>query len=108
MKSGIELIAQERKEQIEKHGRTVELDAIHNHSDQLITGVKALINIDFPDDIIEGRSIGEFPFDWDTGICVKMANKPLIERLTIAGAFLAAEIDRLKFINQTDGTSDAG
>lgn len=42
MKSGIELIAAERKEQIELHGRTIEKDKIFNASMQLTLGQKLL------------------------------------------------------------------
>jgi hypothetical protein len=35
-KSGIELIAEERQEQLTKHGRTIELDVLLNVSSQII------------------------------------------------------------------------
>ena len=42
MKTGIELIAQERAEQIEKHGRTIELDVKQNNHHQLSDAASAL------------------------------------------------------------------
>jgi hypothetical protein len=95
MKSGIELIAQERKEQMEKHGITIEHDIVCNSKDQLIWGAYELIGKDFT----YGLPIDEAaPFGWDLGIFAKMYDKPLRDRLIIAGALIAAEIDRLQNI----------
>lgn len=100
-KTGIELIAQERAEQLSKHNRTIEQDVKNNDSEELICGAMALLNIDFPDEIIEGRDISKFPSKWDNSICQKMVNKPYKERLIIAGALIAAEIDRLQNTGNT-------
>ncbi len=83
MKTGIELIAQERKEQIEKHGH----DAQDWQSGQLIVAAQASI-------------LGNpkaFPKWWqeNSPFVDKICAKPLKERLVIAGALLAAEIDRI-------------
>lgn len=43
MKTGIELIAEERREQIEKHGRTIERDILYNRTRQLSSGAAMLI-----------------------------------------------------------------
>jgi hypothetical protein len=87
-KTGIELIAQERAEQIEKHGRTVEQDAELNRSGQLMYAAKQLIT---------ERVIGfNTPNNWDFDIFSKMICKPYKERLIIAAALIAAEIDRLQ------------
>lgn len=90
MKTGIELIAQERKEQLEKHGRTVERDVDENALQQL--PVAAML-------LIEGGIKIEMmcPSEWDDEIWLKMARKSYKDRLIIAGALLAAEIDRLQF-----------
>lgn len=85
MKSGIELIAQERMEQVEKHGRTIHLDVIENSHRELRYGAVALLSDD----------LRQMPLAWDESICLKMINKPYKERLIIAGALIAAEIDRL-------------
>jgi hypothetical protein len=88
--TGIELIAKERQEQIEKHGHTLEND------DKLVNGellkfARYLISSD-----------GEYfpPINrWHKDFVYQMFLKPRIEQLQIAGAFIAAEIDRLQRIN---------
>lgn len=92
--TGIELIAKERQEQIEKHGRTVLYDVFNNRDGDLATGARALIEtFDFP--FLDG-----FPVRWDIKSCEKMANKSYKERLIIAGALIAAEIDRMLHIEK--------
>lgn len=91
MKTGIELIAQERQEQIEKHGRTIEKDVTFNECQQLCEGAIALLT----------TTKGWMPLDWDKATCEKMLSKTYKERLIIAGALIAAEIDRLQFIDST-------
>lgn len=86
MKSGIELIAQE---QITKHHRSLEFDSVHNPSGALTMGACALIS-----DGGHGY-YGAFPSHWSDDVCRKMINKPYLERLIIAGALIADEIDRL-------------
>lgn len=90
MKTGIELIAEERKEQIEKHGRTIENDIDINVHYQLNEGAIGLLWVDE-----EERSVAP-PVGWDERIWNKMEGKPYEERLIIAGALIAAEIDRIK------------
>jgi len=85
MKTGIELIAKERQEQIEKHGRTIEDDAIQNRDGELTDGAIAIL-------MSNGKI---FPNTWDPSVCAHMVKKPYMERLIIAGAFIAAELDRL-------------
>lgn len=91
-KTGIELITQERKEQIEKHARTLIYDVINNEDRQLVWGAVQLFSKEFgyatdPDDKPEG---------WDRKIWEKMQGKSYKERLIIAGALIAAELDRLQ------------
>ena len=95
MKTGIELIAQERKEQIEKHGRTVEQDVKLNSSYQLAIGASKLLA--YP---AESNNHKLPPNGWDVDIYKKMQDKPYKERLIIAGALIAAELDRLQHSNQ--------
>jgi hypothetical protein len=93
METGIDLIAKERKEQIEKHGRTIEKDVTENDNGQLKYGAVALLN-----------SIEEdFPSEWDSELCKKMMAKTELEKVIIAGALIAAEIDRLKAMEVTNG-----
>ncbi len=102
MKTGIELIAEERQEQIEKHGRTIDQDVKENTSVDkyapLTAAARALLfpvinaGLDFKlNEFIEATR----PKKWDIGIWSKMVKKPYKERLIIAGALIAAEIDRL-------------
>ena len=84
--TGIELIAQERKEQIEKHGRTIAQDKQHNRRNELILGTIALL--EDKEDL--------FPFKWDRIVCRHMFLKGRVEQLAIAGALIAAEIDRIQ------------
>lgn len=96
-KTGIELIAQERKEQIEKHGYTIEKDTEEQISFQL-SGVATLLCIpDFKDVGLEVEDLEEHrPFNWNKQRFIKLVKKPYVERLVIAGALIAAEIDRLQ------------
>ncbi len=89
MKTAIQLIAQERQEQIQKHGRSIESDAKHNSEQQLIFAALAILEED-----------PEWMPNWDGVICQKIMDKPHKERLIVAAALLAAEIDRLNFIGQ--------
>lgn len=106
--TGIELIAQERAEQIEKHGRTIENDAIINNGvyeiegetfyvPQLAHAAHLLVE---PDGSMlrEQQYLDTFiPHGWDKEIWDKIVKKPYKERLIIAGALIAAEIDRLNY-----------
>lgn len=92
---GVELIAEERQEQIEKHGFSVGDDNEHYEADELIDAALYAITGD----------IDHYPKTWGSWWRHKMVAKTnstphsKIERLKIAGALLAAEIDRLTFIN---------
>jgi len=91
MKTGGELIATERQEQILKHNRTVLKDTEVNDNGELIMAAKAMLNQ--KEDFI---TVGDFPASWDKYACEKMAAKRYKERLVIAGALIAAEIDRIQ------------
>lgn len=87
MKSGVELIAEERLEQILKHGRTTERDVEENCDYQLRIGAMRLIGDrdDYPS-----------PNGWNKALWAKMISKSFKDRLIIAGALIAAEIDRIQ------------
>lgn len=95
--TGIELIAQERKEQLEKHCISIISDVAKNSKHTgpfkilplLIGATKCL------------GTVGGLPWpeDWDEVMCSKIEGKSKIEKLTIAGAFIAAEIDRFNAID---------
>lgn len=88
--TGIELIAKERQEQIEKHHRSVEIDVIVNDNYQLSEAAMDLAAID-------AYPLGpEAPLGWNEEIWHHMLEKDYKERLIIAGALLAAEIDRIQ------------
>lgn len=85
--SGIELIAKERQEQIYKHNRSTLNDLYENSNGELIQG--AII-------VAGHQHIDYMPKQWDKAICEKMLGKSYKERLIIAGALIAAELDRLE------------
>lgn len=92
-KTGIELIAQERKEQIEKHGYTPELDRKQYSNESLLQAAKYCLTLD-PND---------YPYGWSDAFAENIERKQIklstidfdIEMRKIAGAFLAADIDLL-------------
>ena len=98
MKTGIEIIAQERQEQIEKHHYSLEVDKEYNNHYQLSQAAGLLTWLDEED---FGHDVDACcPTEWDPARWRKMMEKTYLERLAIAGALCAAEIDR---INATGG-----
>jgi hypothetical protein len=93
MKSGIELIATERREQIEKHKRTILHDIENNDGFQLVQAASILCT---PNPTHTAEVQSEAPFGWDEDIFERMINKDYKQRLIIAGALIAAEIDRIE------------
>jgi len=91
---GIHLIAEERSEQINKHGRTIASDFQQNENGQLAIGAMMLLAVDFE----EGIDSASYPQGWDHDLCAKMLAKNYKDRLVMAGALIAAEIDRIQFI----------
>lgn len=95
MKTGIELISIERKEQIEKHGRTIESDVTINTQYQLADAACRMAW----DPEAEGFDLMKEPLftptGWNSEIWHRMLDKPYKERLIIAGALIAAELDRI-------------
>jgi hypothetical protein len=95
MKTGVELIAQERQEQIEKHNRSIEVDVILNTKGQLSEAAAMLAYNESNCLELDEIALDHCPEGWDQQIWSKMVYKPYKERLIIAGALIAAEIDRL-------------
>ena len=91
--TGIEMIAKERQEQIEKHNRSIENDVKENGSYQLAIGASKLLA--YP---AECHDYQLPPNGWNVDIYKKMRDKPYKERLIIAGALIAAELDRLESV----------
>lgn len=83
--NGIDLIKKEREEQIEKHGFDATHDDVFDEWQLKNCAVFALT--DDPD---------FFPTEWDENWMLKIRNKPYKEQLIIAGALIAAEIDRVQ------------
>ncbi len=98
MKTGIELIAIERQEQIEKHEMTVEVDVIDNPNFQLSSAAQILCGDDDFFLKLDNPMEDLCPDGWNLKNWEKMTKKPYMERLVISGALIAAEIDRLNFI----------
>ena len=95
MKTGIELIAEERKEQIEKHGYTVGEDALKYHDFELVRAACAIAFVS------KGDMPANIPApDWAWEIRERIENNR-IHCLKVAGALIAAEIDRLQAQNKT-------
>lgn len=82
MKTGIELIAQERQEQIEKHGFTVDSDIQYEAQELLWAAQYCLTGF-----------IAHWPSGWSIQLRDKIAGKSQVERLAVSGAFIAAHID---------------
>lgn len=89
-KLGIELIAAERQEQVEKHGYSVKVDTVINKLQQLPDAAITLLE-ECPHELTPS------PMGWNNTTWAKMISKPYKERLIIAGALIAAEIDRLQY-----------
>lgn len=93
MKTAIELIAQEREEQLTKHGKTIEHDIKINNQDQLIEAAWLLLAEEA--DFLDGQAVGDYaPTGWNKEVFSYIMSKPKIERYTIAAALIAADIDR--------------
>ncbi len=96
MKTGIELIAIEREEQIEKHGRSIDND-IRDNSHKQLTMAASILCVEYPFNFLTVEDVKQYqcPANWDKILWSKMVSKPYKERLVLAGALIAAEIDRL-------------
>ena len=90
--NGIELIQQEREKQITKHGYTPEHDSGYKHNELLVAAL-AYINA-----AIYGEHAGSEV--WPFAVEYFHGGTNFVEDLTKAGAFIAAELDRLQLINE--------
>jgi len=90
MENGAELIAKEYGEMRNKHGHTVEWDVHYNAHGQLRRAAVALICDHGTGDI------SQLPESWSDPLCRHMMEKDYKDRLILAGAFCAAEIDRIQ------------
>ena len=94
--TGLEFIAKERQEQIEKHHFSVDIDVKHNNHYQLSQAAGLLTWLDEEE---YGHDVDACcPTEWNPERWRKMMGKSYLDRLAIAGAFCAAEIDRMNAI----------
>lgn len=101
MKSGIELIADERQRQIEKEGWTPEHDASHTDMGLCVAGASYALDAASEHsgehqswkDLYKEYATAVFPFDEEW---FKPTPNDPIRQLVKAGALIAAEIDRLQ------------
>lgn len=92
MKTGIELIAEERQEQIHKHGFSLQTDADFYRNKELLQAAEyCLMLAGFPG--YSGKNVF-WPDGWDDHFIFKINNKTVVGQLTVAGAFLMTENDR--------------
>jgi hypothetical protein len=106
MKTGIELIAEERKEQIEIHGYDKSHDDDHCNFELAKAAICYAQQACYRGLALwQDRTPGRWPFEakhWkprpqnDKTKCPIIKDSDAIKMLTIAGAFIAAEIDRLQ------------
>lgn len=88
MKTGIELIAEERREQIEKHGFDIRNDEDYSQNELIKAALYALNPNQF-----------EWPYYWQEGFRNKITAKDEVGRLKVAGALIAARIDQIIHLN---------
>jgi hypothetical protein len=87
--TGFESIAKERIEQVVKHRHFLDKDLL-NTKGELVKAAMFCISLD-------GKL---WPRTWDKIYRDKIKAKSLEERYVIAGAFMAAEVDRLREVNE--------
>lgn len=94
MKTGIELIAEERQRQIEEEGWTQEHDKEHKDGELSLAAICYTLHDKY-------RPIGYPPIPWPwSEEYWKPAPEDRVKELTKAGALIAAEIDRLQNLKE--------
>ena len=89
--TGANLIMTKRERHITKHKRTQQYD-LQWDKGQLVKAARVLSW----EKVLDRESYMQLvPEGWDTALWMKMCNKPTLDRIVIAGSFLAAEADRL-------------
>ena len=94
MKTAIELIEQERTEQIEKHGFSLEKDSIYYKNGELLQAALFCKEQAFIKLFGTKEEIVKWPKGWGQYFEIKVRNKSVIDQLTVCGAFYLAELDR--------------
>lgn len=111
-KTGIELIAEERKEQIEKHGFDSKHDDMHDDGLLIEAAIVCASNyiVYWKQTFANGQSFQamevsswELPVKYNGNVLLpntdNSTKKERIHQLKVAGALIAAEIDRLQRLN---------
>ena len=94
--NGIDWIKEERQEQIEKHGFDAEHDDKgFNANSEMLQAAGYLMG-----EVARGKNLSDtfwvdFPQPWNLDFKKKFDQKSDIEKLAVAGALVAAEIDRM-------------
>lgn len=109
--TGIDQIIIERNDVLFKHERTVEQDVEINSKEQLKEAAIMLLSLGSeyelakdidPEDPKWMESASTWhevcPEGWDKDLWIKMINKPYKDRLRIAGQLIAAELDRIDYV----------
>lgn len=94
MKTGIELISEMRWEQVYKHGYNNDHDSDHTHG-ELAKAAAALACLGTDAYVEDVSSFIEEDHTDEWGLCEKLKDNRL-KSLVVAGALIAAEIDRLQ------------
>lgn len=95
MKTGIELIAEERKRQVEVEGYDSEHDYEHNPEEFVLAALSyAESSIEYPY-VRETKDISDLMNDWPWDPHGYKPTKSMIKDLVKAGALIAAAIDRI-------------
>lgn len=94
---GIGMITFERIEQLQKHGRSVQKDVECNARCELAEAARILSQLH-----LDPKT--EPPKGWATAggvgaVWKNIASKPYLDRLVIAGALIAAEVDRVLWLD---------
>jgi len=100
---GVSSIREERSDQIMDQGETIKYDVDNNSAGQLPEAASMLAFENIED--IHGIE-DSAPEGWDYDQWNKMINKSYRDRLVIAGALIAAEIDRVQAIERSISNVD--
>lgn len=99
MKTGIELITEERQKQISKHGKTPEHDLEYNKHYQLCAAIAMLANVEIGYFDKNDAMDNYCPDGWDESWWENLLSKNYEEKMIIIGALAAGELDRIKLYN---------
>lgn len=96
LETGAEMIYRERIEQLVKHGVSVVQDVSKHGGGSLLRAAEHLLTTEpFTK---YGRLYYDAPHGWEKNAWERINRKSHIERLVIAGALIAAEIDRIQYM----------